>query len=154
MVGVDAGSPPSPARFRGLAGASGRTLTANALLGARFLPVWLATAALAIVASFEAPSAFGNTSWSYVLPYTTVLAVAALGQMLVVMHAGIDLSTPGVISFGGNLVVGVSLGQDHRLWLGLPPRLRLRARVGLFHRILLRVVQLKPPIVTPPVRPN
>src|SRR6185312_5079992 len=115
MEGVDAGSPPSPARFRWSAGASGRALTANALLGGRCLPVWLATAALAIVASFEAPSAFGNTSWSYVLPYTTVLAVAALGQMLVVMHAGIDLSTPGVISLGGNLIAGVGAGSDHRL---------------------------------------
>ena len=41
----------------------------------------------------------------------TILAVAALGQMLVIMQAGIDLSTPGVISFGGNLIVGVSVGS-------------------------------------------
>ena len=33
-----------------------------------------------------------------------MLALAAVGQMLVVMHGGIDLSTPGVVSFGGNLV--------------------------------------------------
>jgi hypothetical protein len=46
-----------------------------------------------------APRALQNTSWAYVLPYMTVLAVAALGQMLVIMHAGIDLSTPGVMSF-------------------------------------------------------
>ena len=49
----------------------------------------------------------------------TVLALAALGQMLVVMHAGIDLSTPGVISLGGNLLVGVSSGSNHRLALGI-----------------------------------
>ena len=49
----------------------------------------------------------------------TILAVAALGQMLVVMQAGIDLSTPGVISLGGNFIVGVSVGSNHRLALGI-----------------------------------
>ena len=49
----------------------------------------------------------------------TILAIAALGQMLVIMQAGIDLSTPGVISFGGNLIVGVSVGSGHGLALGI-----------------------------------
>ncbi len=40
----------------------------------------------------------------------TILAIAALGQMLVVMQAGIDLSTAGVISLCGNVLVGVSVG--------------------------------------------
>ena len=49
----------------------------------------------------------------------TILAIAALGQMLVIMQAGIDLSTPGVISFGGNLIVGVERGSNHGLALGI-----------------------------------
>ena len=61
---------------------------------ARFLPVWLATGALAAVAAIIAPDALQSTSWAFVLPYMTILAITALGQMLVVMHAGIDLSTP------------------------------------------------------------
>jgi ribose transport system permease protein len=129
-------------------GASGRALTTNALLGARFLPVWLATAALAIVASFEAPSAFGHTSWSYVLPYTTVLAVAALGQMLVVMHAGIDLSTPGVIAVGGNLIVGMSAGAENRLWLAILACLGAGALIGLTNGIFVGILRLNPLIVT------
>ena len=83
--------------------APGRTFVASAVVAARFLPVWLATGVLAIVAAIIAPDALQHTSWAFVLPYMTILAVAALGQMLVVMQAGIDLSTPGVISFGGNL---------------------------------------------------
>jgi ribose transport system permease protein len=145
---VDAASPPSPPRLRGAAGEPGRALAANALLGARFLPVWLATGALAIVASIEAPSAFGNTSWSYVLPYTTVLAITALGQMLVVMHAGIDLSTPGVISVGGNLIAGISAGSDHRLWLAIPACLGAGMLVGLTNGVLVGLVRLNPLIVT------
>jgi ribose transport system permease protein len=101
-----------------------------------------------IVAAIIAPRTIQNTSWAYVLPYMTILAIAALGQMLVVMHAGIDLSTPGVISLGGNLIVGVSLGQDHRLALGLLACLGLGAGVGLVNGILVGIVRLNPLIVT------
>jgi ribose transport system permease protein len=68
--------------------------------------------------------------------------------MLVIMHAGIDLSTPGVISFGGNLIVGVSLGQDDRLALGLLACLGLGVGVGLVNGILVGIVRLNPLIVT------
>src|SRR5438046_1938405 len=95
------------------------SLAPSTVVAARFLPVWLATGVLAIAAAIIATRALQNASWAYVLPYMTILAIAALGQMLVIMHAGIDLSTPGVISFGGNLIVCVSLGQDHRLALGI-----------------------------------
>ena len=121
---------------------------ANALFGARFLPVWLATAALGIVAAFAAPTAFGNTSWSYVLPYTTVLAVAALGQMLVVMHAGIDLSTPGVISFGGNLIAGIGAGRTTGCAFAIPACLGLGVLVGLANGVLVGLLRLNPLIVT------
>jgi ribose transport system permease protein len=124
------------------------SFAASTVVAARFLPVWLATGALLIVAAIIAPRAIQNTSWAYVLPYMTVLAIAALGQMLVIMHAGIDLSTPGVISFGGNLIVGVSLGQDDRLALGLLACLGLGVGVGLVNGILVGIVRLNPLIVT------
>jgi ribose transport system permease protein len=78
----------------------------------------------------------------------TVLAVAALGQMLVVMHAGIDLSTPGVISFAGNLIVGVSLGQNDRLALGILACIGLGVGVGLVNGIFVGILRLNPLIVT------
>ena len=145
---VDADSPPSPPRVRGAAGSSGRALATNGLLAARFLPVWLAIGALAIAAAIEAPSTFGSTSWSYVLPYTTVLAIAALGQMLVVMQGGIDLSTPAVIALGGNLIAGICAGSNHRLWLAIPVCLGAGLLVGLTNGILVGVVGLNPLIVT------
>jgi ribose transport system permease protein len=121
---------------------------AGAAAAARFVPIWLATGVLVVVAAIIAPRAIQNTSWAFVLPYMSVLAVAALGQMLVIMHAGIDLSTPGVMSLGGNLIVGVSLGQDDRLALGLLACLGLGAGVGLVNGILVGVVRLNPLIVT------
>src|SRR5262245_43759873 len=99
----------------------GRTgsVVASALVGARFLPIWLAAAVLLVVAALFAPSTLENTSWSYILPYGTILAIAALGQMLVVMQAGIDLSTAGVISLCGDVLVGVSVGDNRGLTVGI-----------------------------------
>jgi ribose transport system permease protein len=128
--------------------APGRAVVASAVVAARFLPVWVATALLAIVAAIIAPEALQHTSWAYVLPYMTILAVAALGQMLVVMQAGIDLSTPGVMSFGANLIVGVSVGSHHGLALGILACVGLGAVVGLVNGILIGIVRLNPLIVT------
>jgi ribose transport system permease protein len=134
--------------MRRLAGASGRRLVANAALVARFLPVWLATCALVVVAAVAAPGALRSTSWSYVLPNASVLAIAALGQMLVVMHAGIDLSTPGVISIGGNLIAGIAAGSDHRLPIAILAALGVGVLVGLANGVLVGLLRLNPLIVT------
>ena len=86
-----------------------RSVLGTLLLTSRFLPVWLATIALLIVSAIIAPEALQSTSWAFVLPYMTVLAVAALGQMLVIMQAGIDLwlsgdrGIPRSFPFGGDL---------------------------------------------------
>jgi ribose transport system permease protein len=120
----------------------------SAVVAARFLPVWLATLALLVVAAVIAPNALKSTAWSFVLPYMAILAVAALGQMLVIMQAGIDLSTAGVISLGANLLVGVSSGEDHRLALGILACIGLGAAVGLANGVLVGIVRLNPLIVT------
>jgi ribose transport system permease protein len=121
---------------------------ASAIVAARFLPIWIATAALVIVASFIAPDALQSTSWAFVLPYMTILAVAALGQMLVIMQAGIDLSTPGVMFFGGTLIVGVGDGSNHRLAIAILACLGLGAGVGLANGVLVGILRLNPLIVT------
>ena len=123
-------------------------VVASGLVAARFLPIWLAMAALIVVAALFAPNTLENTSWSYILPYGTILAVAAVGQMLVVMQAGIDLSTAGVISLCGNVLVGVSVGSNHGLTVGILVALGLGALVGLANGILVAIVRLNPLIVT------
>jgi len=128
--------------------ASGRTLVTSAGVAARFLPVWIATGVLMAVAAIIAPHSLEHASWAFVLPYMAVLAVAALGQMLVIMQAGIDLSTAGVISLGGNLLVGVGAGSNHRLALGILACVGLGAGVGLANGILVGIVRLNPLIVT------
>jgi ribose transport system permease protein len=121
---------------------------ASALVGARFLPIWLAAAALLVVAALFAPSTLESTSWSYILPYGTILAITAVGQMLVIMQAGIDLSTAGVVSLCGNVLVGVSVGDNHGLTVGILACLGVGAVVGLVNGLLVGIARLNPLIVT------
>jgi Ribose/xylose/arabinose/galactoside ABC-type transport systems, permease components len=127
VVAASPSSPPPTGRY---AGAPARRLATSAALAARFLPVWLATGVLLIVAAFAAPDALGHTSMSFILPDATVLAVASLGQMLVVIQGGIDLSTPGVIAAAGNLVAGVGAGSNHNLPLAIFAALGVGVLVG------------------------
>jgi ribose transport system permease protein len=124
------------------------SLLTEALVAARFLPVWIATGVLVVVAAIIAPAALQSTSWAFVLPYMTVLAIAALGQMLVIMHAGIDLSTPGVMFLGGYLIVGVGAHSNSRLPLAILACLGVGVLVGLVNGILVGILQLNPLIVT------
>jgi ribose transport system permease protein len=123
-------------------------LVANALVASRFLPIWLATGVLALVAAVIAPDALQSTSWAFVLPYMTILAVAALGQMLVIMHAGIDLSIPGVMFLGGNLIVGIGAGSNENLAQAILACLGMGLLVGLVNGFFVGVLKLNPLIVT------
>ena len=91
-------------------------LVSNLLIGSGFLPVWLASGALLVIAEIIAPETLSSSSLtSGVLPFMTFLAVASLGQMLVIMTGGIDLCVPGVIVLVANLMVGVGKGEDSRI---------------------------------------
>jgi len=145
---VVAASPPSPPPTGRFEAAHVRRLATNASVAARFLPVWLATVVLVIIAAIAAPDALGHTSWSYILPYATVLAIASLGQMLVVIQGGIDLSTPGVMAAAGNLVAGIADGSNHRLPLAILAALGVGVLVGLANGLLVGLLRLNPLIVT------
>jgi ribose transport system permease protein len=68
--------------------------------------------------------------------------------MLVIMHAGIDLSTPGVVSLGGNLIAGVGAGSDHRLAPAILACLGLGVLVGFANGVFVGLLRLNPLIVT------
>ena len=69
------------------------SILTSAVITSRYIPVWIALVLLVLVALMIAPATLSSASFSAVLPLTSVLAIAALGQMLVIMTGGIDLSS-------------------------------------------------------------
>lgn len=125
------------------------SLITSVLVGSRFIPIWLATGVLLIVCEIIAPETLSNLSLSSaVLPLMSFVAVAALGQSLVIMTGGIDLSTPGVIVLVAHLLVGFSGGQNSQLAPAILEALAVAGLVGLFSGILVGVLRFNPLIVT------
>ena len=124
-------------------------LLTRLLVGSGFVPVWLAMGVLVIIAQLAAPETLSaNSLASGVLPFTAFLALAALGQMLVIMTGGIDLSIPGVIVLVANVMVGVSGSENSRLGVAIVACLVLSALIGLVNGLLAGVARLNSLIVT------
>jgi ribose transport system permease protein len=120
----------------------------NLLFSSRFVSIWLAGGVLLVVCQIWAPATLSSTSWSAMLPIGSVVAVVALGQMLVIMVGGIDLSMGATISLLANILVGTAEGRDDRLAYALFVVLIWAVCIGLVNGILVAVVGLNPIIVT------
>lgn len=127
----------------------GSFLGQGRLIGAAgFLPVWGVVGVLLAVAAVVAPNTLSSTAFSEIRPFMTFLAVAALGQMLVVMTGGIDLSVPSVISMVGAVMLGVSAGDDAGIATAIAVCLAWAVAIGLANGVLVGYLGLNPLIVT------
>lgn len=123
-------------------------LLTSIVISSRYLSVWIAIGLLLLTALWIAPETLTRTSFSAVLPLTSFLALAALGQMLVVMTGGIDLSIPGVMTLAAIMAVGISGNSDERLPLAFASALGVSLLIGFISGVLVGVLKLNPLIVT------
>lgn len=120
----------------------------SVVISSRYIPVWIALGLLVIVASFIAPGTLSAASFTAVLPLTAFLLIVSLGQMLVVMTGGIDLSTPGIMTLAAFLTVGISAGADENILKGLGAALAVGALIGFVNGFLIGVFRLNALIIT------
>jgi ribose/xylose/arabinose/galactoside ABC-type transport system permease subunit len=118
------------------------------VVASRYLPVYLAILLLIAVASIRAPATLTPAAMGAIAPFGTFLAITALGQMLVIMTGGIDLSVPGIFTLGGLIMVGVGQQTDDRIWLGYLSAIGIAALIGLVSGILIGGLKLNALIVT------
>jgi ribose/xylose/arabinose/galactoside ABC-type transport system permease subunit len=112
------------------------------------VPVYLALTLLVIVAAIWAPAVLGSVSLSAIAPYGALLGITALGQMLVIMTGGIDLSVPGTFTLAAVIMVGVGEQADERIGIALLTAVGAAALVGLVNGILIAGLKLNALIVT------
>jgi ribose/xylose/arabinose/galactoside ABC-type transport system permease subunit len=70
----------------------------------RLLIAAIATAALIVGGGIIAPSTVSISALQLMLPFFAVLAVASIGQHLVIQQRGLDLSVAGIMSFSAVIV--------------------------------------------------
>jgi ribose transport system permease protein len=140
---------PEPGRLAAAARRLGLSSVVSSLLfSSRFVTIWIATGVLVVVCEFVAPQTLSNSSFSAMLPLAAIVGIAALGQMLVVMTGGIDLSMAGAISLLANIVVGASGGSNGRLASAVFVVLGWAVIIGLVNGLLIAVLRFNPLIVT------
>jgi ribose transport system permease protein len=118
------------------------------VVASRYMPVYLAILLLLAVAAIWVPATLSGPALSAIAPFGALLGIAALGQMLVIMTAGIDLSVPGTITLSAMIVVGVGEQSDERLIVAIATAVGVAALIGLVNGILIGGIKLNALIVT------
>jgi ribose transport system permease protein len=123
-------------------------LAGRAPLQMRFLAIWIALAALLVIGGIIVPRSLVPSNMLAVVPLAAFLTIAAMGQALVLMTRGIDLSIPAIVTLSSTLLLGVSGGSDANLLPAIVVALLAAAAVGLINGMLVGLLQLNALIVT------
>lgn len=113
-----------------------------------FTPVLIATIAVFALSAIFVPRAMSGLSLQAMLPFAAVLAVAAVGQTLVIQQRGIDLSVGGIISLAA-MGVGVTTGRwGWDFSTGIIVTFAACALFGLVNAVLVAVLSITPLVAT------
>ncbi len=115
---------------------------------ARYRVIWGAIALLVVACLVTAPEALNGSSLRIETPLISVLAIAALGQLLVVIMGGFDLSVAAVMSFSSALLLQISQSSNDKLVVGVIVALLAATGIGLVNGLLAGPAGLNPLIVT------
>ena len=113
----------------------------------------LTTVIVATSVLFGASALFGSSSLSRgvlltMLPFAAALAIASLGQTLVVMQGGIDLSVAGGLSLYVVIVTKYPAGDNHRLLPAIGIALLAAIAAGAVNGVLIGRMRLNPIVAT------
>ena len=81
----------------------------------QFSAIWIATALLFVISPFLASGSLGRSALLSMLPFAAILAIASIGQTLVIQQRGLDLSVPGMITLTTIIVTQYPHGDSARL---------------------------------------
>lgn len=114
----------------------------------RFVAIWIALAVLLVGCALFLPRSIDPGTLMSIIPFAAFLTIAAMGQSVVIMARGIDLSVPAVVSMSCSVLVGVSQGSDDRLMLAVAAAFAVALAVGAVNGLLVAVLKLNALIVT------
>lgn len=107
-----------------------------------------ATVLVFALGAVVAPSSVSRSAIIGMVPFASVLAIAGLGQMLVVQQGGIDLSVAGGISLAAVIVTHEPDGDSGRLGAAVAMAVALAIGAGLVNGLLVGRLRLSAIIAT------
>jgi ribose transport system permease protein len=113
-----------------------------------FSGIWIATAVLFLVSGLLSPNTLGATSILSMLPFAAVLAIAAMGETLVIQQRGLDLSVPGMMSLSAVIVSKYSSTHGGELLVPVVLSLVAGLIVGSANGVLISRFRVTPLIAT------
>jgi ribose transport system permease protein len=118
------------------------------LLSRGFVTVVVATAGLVGASEIFASSSLSRGVLLTMLPFASALAIASLGQALVVMQGGIDLSVAGGMSLYVVIVTKYPAGVNSRLLPAIGIAFLAAVVAGLLNGTLIGRLRLNPIVAT------
>ncbi|WP_329248273.1 ABC transporter permease [Actinoallomurus sp. NBC_01490] len=120
-----------------------------ASIGSNGTVVWLVCLLLAIFLAVRNPGVFlGQENIANLLSQTVVLALVAMGEMLVILTGGIDLSVGSMATLTAVLTAGLIDGYPIRVTPVLIGVLLIGVLTGVFHGFLVTRARMVPFVVT------
>lgn len=110
--------------------------------------ITVAVVLLFIVSAVIAPTSVSRGALLGMLPFAAVLAVAAIGQTLVVQQGGFDLSVPGAVSLAVVITTHEANGDDSKLLPALGLGLVVAIAAGIGNGLLVGRLGLNPIVAT------
>lgn len=114
----------------------------------RFVAIWLALGVLLAACAVLLPRSVAPATLMSIIPFAAFLTLAAMGQSIVIMGRGIDLSVPAIVALTCSVLLGVSQGSNDRLLLAVIAALAVALAVGAVNGLLIAVLKLNALIVT------
>jgi ribose transport system permease protein len=112
------------------------------------ITVVAATVGLVVVSAVVAPSSLTRGTLLTMLPFASALAIASLGQTLVVMQGGIDLSVAGGLSLYVVIVTKYPAGDNGRLFAAIAIAFAAAVAAGAVNGFLIGRLRLNPIVAT------
>jgi len=110
--------------------------------------VWIAVAGLYVVSSLISPAMFQVGQVLNILQVASFLGVIALGQTVVILSGGIDLSQAGMVTLTNIVATSLMLGQTENMVFAVAVCLVLALLIGAVNGILVAVIGITPLIAT------
>lgn len=110
--------------------------------------IWIATLVLFLASPVVAPGSLAPAALSGMIPFAAILAIAAVGQTLIIQQRGLDLSVPGMLAFGAALVSGLPQWHGWPVWLSVVAAVGFPGLAGLINGLVVTRFRVMPLVAT------